>query len=448
MKTELHLFSPQQKKIIHTWMPLAGSWMLMGVEMPLITAILTRLQNPEISLAAYGGVVFPLAMIFEAPIVMLLAASTALSKDWQAYKLLKQFMIISGFLLTTIHILLAFTPLFDIVVGQIMAIPDVLIEPSRVGLQIITPWSWAIAYRRFQQGVLIRYGHSDAVGIGTVISITVHIIVLVFGLVIGTIPGYIIGAASQACGVVAEAIYTWIRVKPVLRDQLKKEHSEKKLSWRGFLTFYIPLALTPILAFTWQPIGSAALSRMPFPIESLAIWPVITGLVFLMRSPGLAYNEVVVALAEQKGSFRHLRKFVNQLTLTLTLIHLLVAITPLAYLWFRYVSGLSPTFTELAKTGILIAIPMTVVSTLQSWYQGLILYSRKTKAIPEATLLFLITVIVILVFGVFIDRYTGLFVGLIGFSMAHIAQTIWLWKRSREVNKQIQIRDHQTEWVV
>jgi len=157
---------------------------------------------------------------------------------------------------------------------------------------------------------------------------------------------------------------------------------------------------------------------------------------------------VVVALAEQKGSFRHLRKFVNQLTLTLTLIHLLVAITPLAYLWFRYVSGLSPTFTELAKTGILIAIPMTVVSTLQSWYQGLILYSRKTKAIPEATLLFLITVIVILVFGVFIDRYTGLFVGLIGFSMAHIAQTIWLWKRSREVNKQIQIRDHQTEWVV
>jgi len=116
MKTELHLFSPQQKKIIHTWMPLAGSWMLMGVEMPLITAILTRLQNPEISLAAYGGVVFPLAMIFEAPIVMLLAASTALSKDWQAYKLLKQFLIIFVFLLTTIHLLLAFTPLFDIVV--------------------------------------------------------------------------------------------------------------------------------------------------------------------------------------------------------------------------------------------------------------------------------------------------------------------------------------------
>ncbi len=67
--------------IIRTWWPLAASWLLMGLEGPAISAVIARLANPEINLAAYGGVVFPLALFIEAPIIMLLAASTALSTD-------------------------------------------------------------------------------------------------------------------------------------------------------------------------------------------------------------------------------------------------------------------------------------------------------------------------------------------------------------------------------
>ena len=60
------------------WWPLAGSWLLMGVELPLVVATVSRLANPEIHLAAYGGVVFPLSLLIEAPIIMILVASTAL----------------------------------------------------------------------------------------------------------------------------------------------------------------------------------------------------------------------------------------------------------------------------------------------------------------------------------------------------------------------------------
>ena len=65
-------------RIFHTWWPLAASWLLMGVELPVISAVIARLAYPEISLAAYGGVIYPLALIIESPIIMLLAASTAL----------------------------------------------------------------------------------------------------------------------------------------------------------------------------------------------------------------------------------------------------------------------------------------------------------------------------------------------------------------------------------
>jgi hypothetical protein len=55
--------SKQQKRIMKTWYPLAASWLLMGIEMPMITAVMARLANPEISLATHGGIVFPLAVV-------------------------------------------------------------------------------------------------------------------------------------------------------------------------------------------------------------------------------------------------------------------------------------------------------------------------------------------------------------------------------------------------
>ena len=64
----------------------------MGFEGPAISAIVSRLAEPKVNLAAYGGLVFPLTLMIEAPIIMLLAASTALSRDWPSYVKLRRFM--------------------------------------------------------------------------------------------------------------------------------------------------------------------------------------------------------------------------------------------------------------------------------------------------------------------------------------------------------------------
>jgi hypothetical protein len=70
-----------RRRIFDTWWPLAASWVLMGAELPVLSAVVARLDNPEINLAAYGGIIFPIALLIEAPVIMLLAASTALCKD-------------------------------------------------------------------------------------------------------------------------------------------------------------------------------------------------------------------------------------------------------------------------------------------------------------------------------------------------------------------------------
>src|SRR3990172_12897385 len=103
--------------------------------------------------------------------IMLLSASTAVCKDWDSYRKVFRFMMVVSAGLTLIHLGVAFTPLYDLVARSLLGAPEEIIEPGRLGLQIMLPWSWAIAYRRFHQGVLIRFDHSNTVGIGTTIRL-------------------------------------------------------------------------------------------------------------------------------------------------------------------------------------------------------------------------------------------------------------------------------------
>jgi len=429
------------RRIVHTWWPLAASWLLMAVESPVLSAVMARLAKPEINLAAFG-VVYSLALIIESPVMMLLSASTALSKDWDSYLKLRRFMMCAGALLTALHVLIAFTPLYYVVAVGLIGAPAEIVEPARLGLMIMTPWTWAIGYRRFNQGVLIRFGHSRAVGLGTLIRLSTDGLALVVGYLIGVTPGIVVAASAIAAGVVSEAIYAGLRVRPVLRNQLRQATSaEQSLTFRTFLEFYVPLAMTSLLALLVQPVGSAALSRMPKPLESLAVWPVVYGFVFLLRSLGFAYNEVIIALLDEPRSARNLRRFMAFLTTLTTSALLIVTATPLATFWFGRVSALNPQLVTLSRWGLWVALPLPGLSVLQNWYQGIIVHSHRTRGITEAVVIFLLTSSAILWAGVAWGQVTGLYVGLAAFGVGALVQTAWLWQRSRPAMRAAQARD-------
>lgn len=434
------------RRAIRTWWPLAASWALMGIELPALSAVVARLPNPDINLAAYGGVVFPISLIIESPIIMLLAASTALSRDWASYAKLHRFMMRAGAILTLAHVLVAFTPLYDVVVKGILGAPAEIVEPARIGLRIMTPWTWSIAYRRFHQGVLIRFDQSRAVGVGTLVRLSANFIALAVGYWLGNVPGIVVATSAVACGVVSEAIYAGLRVQPVLRSELRLAVPvEPQLTWSDFITFYIPLVMTSLLTLLAQPIGSAALSRMPLPIESLAVWPVISGLVFLLRSFGIAYNEVVVALLDEPGAIRVLRRFAGWLVFALSAFLLLTVATPLADLWFSRLSALPPHLSVLARRAVWLSLPLPTLAVLQSWYQGAILHSRRTRAITEAVVIYLLANSLTLGVGVVWGQVTGVYVGLAAMSISMLLQTGLLWWRSRSVMRAIEARDAQRD---
>ena len=93
-------------EVFRLWLPLAGSWVLMSIESPMLTAFVARMVSPEITLAAWGSLVYPISLAIEGPIIMLLTASTALAADRKAYDKLFKYMCFMSVILTLslIHI--------------------------------------------------------------------------------------------------------------------------------------------------------------------------------------------------------------------------------------------------------------------------------------------------------------------------------------------------------
>jgi hypothetical protein len=210
---------------------------------------------------------------------------------------------------------------------------------------------------------------------------------------------------------------------------------------RGFLNFYIPLAMTSLLFMVAGPIGTAAASRLPMALESLAVWPVLSGLVFLFRSFGVAFNEVVVALLDEPLSMHNLRRFTGWMAGLVSLAMLLVIATPLARIWLEEISALSPELVRLGRVGLLLALPMPAMAVLQSWYQGAILHGKWTRGITESTVIYLASNAAFLFASVALLHVVGLYILLIGMGISMALQTAWLWWRSRDVLKALDARD-------
>ncbi len=102
------------KKIFFFWIPLAATWLMMATEGPFLAAIIARLANPKFNLAAFG-VAFSFAVFIEAPVIMIMSASTALAKDRDSYIKLRNFTFVLNGITTAVMIIFIIPPIFTFI---------------------------------------------------------------------------------------------------------------------------------------------------------------------------------------------------------------------------------------------------------------------------------------------------------------------------------------------
>ena len=400
---------------------------MMSIEGPFLSAIIARMAEPKFNLAAYG-VAFSLALIVEAPIIMIMSASTALVKDNYSFQKMKKFTYTLNFSITLIMLFILIPPVFSFIAIDLINLPDKVAGLTYTAVAILLPWPGAIGYRRFYQGILIRYDLTRRVAYGTIIRLfSMSAAALVFYFLF-EVDGVIVGAAALSAGVTAEGIASKIMALGTLK-KLKSEEKPAvdKLTYGGIFGFYYPLALTSILSLGVHPMVTFFMGQAPMALESLAVLPVINSLVFIFRSLGLSYQEVGIALLNNSYMrYRRLRNFALGVGVFVAGSMILISVTPLAKIWFHYVSGLSTALTDFSILPTMIMAVMPGLTVLIAFQRSVLVDARKTKPITFATLTEVAGIIFVLFIMVKFLGMIGIIAAATAFVLGRLGANLYL----------------------
>ncbi len=419
-----------QRTIALFWAPLAATWVMMAAEGPFLAAIIARLPSPEFNLGAYG-VAFALAILIEAPVIMLMSAATSLVKDRISYLKMRNFS--RGLILgTTLLLLIFLVPgVYRWLTGTLLQLPTEVADLTYGALWFFLPWPSAIGYRRFLQGVLIRAGKTRLVAMGTLIRLFAMTVAALLGYLLLDIPGAWVGGLALGTGVTVEAIAARFMAAETVRELLAEEtdsgYTGRAVTYREIATFYLPLALTSLIGLTIQPLLTFFMGRSVAPVESLAVYPVVHSLSFFFRSMGFAYQDAAIALiGERFEHYRELRRFCFTLGAVATAGLALVAFTPLFQLWFIALSGLTPELTSFALIPARIIVPLPFLSVLLSFQRAILVEGRRTQHITWASVIEVTAVAVLFLtlgFGFEVVGATAAFTAFLG---GRLLSTVYL----------------------
>jgi Na+-driven multidrug efflux pump len=413
------------KGVFLFWLPLAFTWILMSVEGPYVSAIIARIAEPKLNLAAFG-VAFSLGIFIEAPIIMIMTAATALIEDRKSYRMLRNFNIVLNAIITVMMLILITEPAFRFTT-DLIGLDEKLYSLTRLGTILFIPWPAAIGFRRFYQGVLIRYGQTKKVFYGTITRLISMGLSAYLLYAFTNIPGVAVGASALSIGVTIEAIATRIMARNAVHHYV---HSEEiltpTLTYKYISSFYVPLLLTSIITMAARPLVTLFMGHAPFPVESLAVLPVVTALVFIFRSGGIAYQEVVIALMnESESNYKSILNFAWILGFFSTVGLVALSSTPAADFWFRDVSGLSNELTNFSKLPLLILAVMPSLAVLVNVQRGLLVYKRKTKPVTIGSGVEMAGIIIVSVIAIWGFGAIGAVGAAMGFLLGRIMVNIY-----------------------
>lgn len=422
----IHTENLTYRRIFIFWVPLALTWLMMAFEQPFLIAFIARLHDAKYNLAAFG-IAGSFAMIIEAPIIMLMSASTALVTGRNSYRKLKRFTDILNAAITVIQLIILIPPVFNFIVIRLMEVPEEVARLAHIALLIFLPWAASIGYRRFYQGILIRNNLTRRVTYGTLVRLSVIITVGLLLYAAG-VNGAYVGAGAMSLAVFCEAIATRLMVSSTLKAILEKEDSANgNLRLRSIARFYYPLALTSILSLGVHPFVTFFLGRSYMAVESLAVLPVVTSLVFIFRSFGLSYQEVNIALiGEKRQNYRKLRNFAVYMGIMVTVLISVLAFTPLADLWFINISGLTKELADLSYLPLKIMILLPALTVLLNFQRSSLIINGTTGPISVATAIELVGIIVVLLICVVFLNLAGVVAASIAFITGRILSNLYL----------------------
>ncbi len=205
------------------------------------------------------------------------------------------------------------------------------------------------------------------------------------------------------------------------------EDTGAALKYSEIIRFYVPLALTTVLALGVHPLVTFFVGHGRLAIESLAVLPVVNSLIFVFRSLGLAYQEVGIALMGKTGeNYIPLRRFAWSLGIFVVAGLGLIAWTPLGRIWFELVSGLSPELAQFALVPSRILVLIPGLAVLLSFQRAVLVHAKRTMPVTMATIIEVVGIVSVLSVGIFVLDAVGIVAAAFALLLGRVGANLFL----------------------
>lgn len=416
--------------VLRLWVPLALTWAMMSLEGPILQSVVSRLPDAATNLAAFG-VAIGIAFVVESPIIMLLSASTAYVKGAESYRVVHRVSLGLSLAVTIAMLLLVFPPVYALIATSILALPPHIAERVQQCLIALVFWPGAIGIRRFYQGVIIRARMNRYIAFGTMFRLAT---ILAGGIALLASTGTksaVVAAAILGSAVAIETIATWFMARRAVQLTLETTDPDNyNLTALRLLRLYTPLALTSIIAMGLGPVLVGFMSRFPAAIVSLAVYPVVDGLVFQFRAPLFAYQELAISLFATHGFLeRTIARTGYGIAAFATVVLVLITFTPMA----DFVYGTFPYRLDVSSVGVAtiataILLPLPLVSAVYSIHRAALIVAHHPEQVTYSTLVeAVVTVVVAGLFAVARVPIVGVYAITGALTIGKLAASVQLW---------------------
>ncbi len=394
----------------------------MAMESPIALSVISRMANAEISTAAFQPLM-AMALWIESPVIDLLTTATTLGKDRQHYIQLSKFVMKVMLWVTVVHALIAATPLYWTVTEQIIGLKPAVAEAARAGLIVMIPWSAAIGWRRYLQGLMIRNGQTRLIGYGTAIRMSTMTVVSLSLYLFTHLPSIPIVSTGLICGVMAEASFAhWASRSTIQANLAYDDPALRPLTQRILANFHLPLTLTTMVTLMSQPLISAALARGPQSILALDSFQVASSIIWLHRTIVFALPEVVITLYRDGQSSAQLRRFCLYIGFGTTGVMAFTAFTNLDSFIFKQLLGVeSEQVVHMAHLCLQLSCLMPLIGALQSYLRGMLAAHHLTVSRLAAILVSAVCLILLLALGVAL-QWPGVVTASVALTFALLAE--------------------------
>ena len=218
--------------------------------------------------------------------------------------------------LTGVILVLAWTPLYDLVVLRAMGIPPPIADAARPTLKILAFMPLISSSRVFYQGLLVRRHRPRALGLGSGGQYMTLAIVLAAGVGSGLLRSSIVAACATICGEIANTTIMFWRA----RSTEPRHSSTARVSVGEVSRFYWPLALSMVMMTFFEPILNAGMARTWDAVFALAAYPIYTSIIALIDWPVWNVQQVTLTLVTDESSYRLIRRFALKLSLVFAVV--------------------------------------------------------------------------------------------------------------------------------